>query len=196
VVAGLVITVLIQLPVPNAQGRTAVDRATTTAVQLHCPDQISSLNSPRPGTTTAFGAVALPTRRALGAVVLPNAADPNARYFAKQGLQVRAGASFELVVPPEWRGRLSFGWGLPAQRTTDVKVSGCRWMANANQRPPAGRWLGFAGGFWVRSPACVAVLVKAHHETRRVHIGIGAACPGESPPRVLPTQKALAKPSA
>jgi hypothetical protein len=185
VVVGLAVTVLTQLPTPDAQGRTAVDTATTTPVELHCSDQISSLNAPRSGTTTAFGAVALPTKRALGAVVLPNAADPSARYFAKQGLQVRAGASFELVVPPEWRGRVSFGWGLPAQRTTALKVSGCQWMANLNQSPPAGRWLGFAGGFWVRAPACVAVLVEARHQTRRVHIGIGAPCPGESPPRVL-----------
>jgi hypothetical protein len=165
-------------------GLAAVQGATSTSF-LSCQDQINSLSAPPPRTTTMLGRVALTTRYALGAVFLPNQPDPNARYWAKQGLDIRAGASFELVVPPEWRGRLSFGWGLPARRTTDLLVSGCHWMASLEQSSPVRQWLGFAGGFWVRDPACVSVLVKAQHETRRVHIGIGAPCPGQSPPRVF-----------
>jgi len=126
--------------------------------------------------------VALPIRDALGAVLLPDEPDPNARYWAKAGLDIRAGGSFELVVSPEWRGRLSFGWGNPAQPTTHLQVSGCRWMRSPSQSSPARAWLGFAGGYRVRSPACIAVLVRAGHQTRRVHIGVGAPCPGQRPP--------------
>jgi uncharacterized RDD family membrane protein YckC len=108
----------------------------------------------------------------------------NARYWAKTGLDIKAGASFELVVPPEWRGRLSIAWGNGAPRTTRLQVAACRWMASPSQSSPARAWLGFAGGYWVRNPACVSLLVRAGHQTRRVHIGIGAACPGQSPPLV------------
>lgn len=149
---------------------------------LPCRDQINASSAPAPPRTTTLGRVALPTRFALGAVRFPNEPDPNARYWAKDGLQIRAGASFELVVAPEWRGRLSLGWGNPAPRTTRLTVAGCRWMASPSQSSPAGAWLGFAGGYWVRNPACVALLVRADHQTRRVHIGIGVACPGQHPP--------------
>jgi hypothetical protein len=157
--------------------------ATSTAV-LPCQDQIDSSTAPAP-QLTALGQVALPTRSALGAVLLPNEPDPNARYWAKTGLDIKAGASFELVVPPEWRGRLSFGWG-GVRQITQLDVSGCPWMPSPSQSSPAGEWLGFAGGYWVRHPACVSVLVRAGHRTRRVHIGIGATCPGQSPPPHAP----------
>jgi hypothetical protein len=191
--AVLAVIALAQLSSPGAVGLAASQGATPTAL-LPCQDQIDSSTAPLPQYTTTLGQVVLPTRYALSAEPLPSETDPNARYWAKQGLDIRAGASFELVVPPEWQGRLSFGWGSPAHRTTHLKVLGCHWMPSPSQTSRAREWLGFAGGFWVRHPACVSVLVKARHETRRVHIGIGAPCPGQSPPpqarTVTPTSSA------
>jgi hypothetical protein len=177
---------LVTLSSPSAAGFAAPLGAAPTA-SLPCPDQIDSSTAPSPQLTTTLGRVALPTHYALGAVLLPNEPDPNARYWAKQGLDIRAGGSFELVVPPEWQGRLSFGWGNPGQWTTRLKVSGCRWTPSPSQSSPSRAWLGFAGGYRVRSPACVAVLVRAGHQTRRVHIGVGAPCPGQRPPPSPPS---------
>jgi hypothetical protein len=151
-------------------------------VTLPCSDQIGASSGAEPSRTTVLGTVALTTRAALGAGPAGNGSDPTARYFAKDGLQFRAGSSFDLVVAPEWRGRLSLGWGNPAQRTTHLKVAGCRWMMSPSQSSPPGAWLGFAGGYWVPRPACVTVLVRVGHRQRRVRIGLGAACPGEQPP--------------
>ena len=68
-------------------------------------------------------------------------------------------------------------------RATRLTVAACRWMLTPTQSSPAQAWLGFAGGYWVRSPACVPVLVRAGGQTRQVHIGIGAPCPGPRPRR-------------
>jgi hypothetical protein len=180
--AVLAVVALAYLFSPGGVALGAPVGATSTTV-LPCRDQIDSSTAPAPELTT-FGPVALPIRFALGAVLLPNEPDPNARYWAKTGLDIKAGASFELVVPPEWRGRLSVGWGNGAPRTTRLQVAACRWMPSPSQSSPARAWLGFAGGYWVRNPACVSLLVRTAHRTRRVHIGVGAACPGQSPPLV------------
>jgi len=157
----------------------------TGVAALPCDDQIDSQATPRlSGFTTVLGDVALPTRHALGAVRLADA-DPSARYWAKQGILVKAGASFEMVVPAQWLGRLSFGWGSPATRTNHLIVSGCQWAAGSTQQGRREPWLAFAGGYWVRDPACVSLIVKAGSRLQRVRVGVGAACPGQSPPRIV-----------
>ncbi|HSO95799.1 MAG TPA: hypothetical protein VLV81_07130 [Acidimicrobiia bacterium] len=162
---------------------TAPPGAAATAT-LRCSDQIGASSGPAASRTTVSGTVALTTRAALGAGPGGDASDPNARFFAKDGLQFRTGASFDLRVPPEWRGRVSLGWGNPAPRTTHLRVAGCAWTPSPSQSSPRGTWLAFAGGYWVRQPACVSVLVTVGHRTRRVHIGIGVACPGQIAPPV------------
>jgi hypothetical protein len=152
---------------------------------LPCGEQIDSQATPRlSGFGTVLGDVALPTRKALGAVRLA-AAEPDARYWAKQGIVVRAGASFEMIVPPQLLGRLSFGWGSPAIRTTHLIVSSCQWTAGPTQQGRRAPWLAFAGGYWVRDPACVSIVVKAGPRAQRVQVGVGAPCRGESAPRIV-----------
>jgi hypothetical protein len=156
-----------------------------SVVSLPCGDQIDSQATPRlSGFATVLGDVALPTGKALGAVRLADT-DPSARYWAKQGIVVKAGAAFEMIVPPQWLGRLSFGWGSPATRTTHLIVSDCQWTAGPAQQGRRAPWLAFAGGYWVRDPACVSLVVKAGARTQRVRVGVGAACPGQSPPRIV-----------
>jgi hypothetical protein len=143
---------------------------------LACRDAIFSKASPTADLSVVSGQVALPTRRALQANTTGEAT-PSSRLFAKVGLYVAASASFELTVPDGWFGRLTFGWGSPGTRTQDLTVSGCNSTGSANS------WLVFAGGFWVGEPACVPLLVKtAGAPDVTVHIGVGAACPGQAPP--------------
>lgn len=143
---------------------------------LACQDAIFSKAQPSADLTVVSGQVALPTRKALQANASGEAA-PSSRLFAKVGLFVASGASFELIVPDGWVGPIAIGWGSPGTRTTHLKVSGCSATGSADA------WLVFAGGFWVGEPACVSLLVRAAgNQDVTVHIGVGAACPGQAPP--------------
>ena len=132
------------------------------------------------GYAAVLGRVALPTGRALGAERQPDSTAPATTYWAKQGLVVRSGARLKVVVPRAWRGRLAIGWGSPARPTQRLVVPGCE-----GGTAPGG-WLAYAGGFWVKAPACVPLIVEAGHHRQRVHVGVGAACPGQDPPPQAP----------
>lgn len=161
-------------PTPSAAA--PITSATSSALLL-CRDIIGSANVPDPKLTVAFDQVALPTRGVVQASWFPAEPDPSARWFAKVGLYVARRSSFELIVPPEWIGRLSIGWGSPAERTTHLYVTGC----SASQAETA--WVVFAGGFWVGEPACVPLIVRAGDREQLLDIGVGAACPGQAAPR-------------
>jgi hypothetical protein len=146
------------------------------ATRLACTDSIASRAKPPADQSTLFGQVALPTGAALQAN-RSGELDPSGRLFAKTGLYVASGASLSLIVPAEWIGRLTIGWGSPAQRTNHLYVQGCK--ASESQMP----WLVFAGGFWVGEPSCVSLLVSsAAAQEQKVQIGVGAACPGQAAP--------------
>ena len=142
---------------------------------LSCRDVVGSQDTPGPGFSVAFNRVALPTAKTLGGVRL-HAGPQGGKFWAKQGLLITAGAAFELIVPTAWVARLSIGWGNPAGPSSQVDVSGCQATT------PGTRWLAFAGGFWVSQPACVPLIVRIANRQRLVHIGVGAACSGQSPP--------------
>jgi hypothetical protein len=125
--------------------------------------------------SVVFNQVALPTVHPLQAN-RSNEQDPSARLFAEYGLLVASGTAFDLIVPAEWVGRLTIVWGSTPIRATRLQVSGC--VAKATEK----RWLVFAGGYWVGAPACVPLLVRAGSCEQLVHIGVGAACPGQAPP--------------
>jgi hypothetical protein len=125
-----------------------------------------------------LGRVALPTKTALGAVRLSDSTAAATAYWSKQGLVIRWDAQVDLIVPRAWRGRMAIGWGSPATPTQHLVISGC----TVGSTP--GKWLAYAGGFWVSEPACVPLIVEADHRRQRVHIGVGAACPGQDPPPV------------
>lgn len=164
---------------PETAIPTALADTPDSAVRLRCRDVIGSTDDPSPGHAVVFGRVALPTRIALQAS--PSGEDDsNARLFAKDGLLIKPRASFELIVPDAWRDRLTLGWS-GAERTAHLKVQGCD-----PNRSPRTTWLAYAGGYWVRDPACVSVIVKAAHKSRRVRIGVGAPCPGQDPPPPAP----------
>jgi hypothetical protein len=150
---------------------------------LACQGAIASEAEPPAYQTVLLNQVGLP-RTALQASP-SGEADPSARLFAKAGLDVASGASFELSVPDEWVGRLTIGWGGPATRTSNFYVSGC------NATAPQERWLVFPGGFWVGEPACAPLLVRSGAQEQVVQIGIGTACPGQAapPPGTRPARR-------
>lgn len=105
--------------------------------------------------------------------------DPAVRLFAKAGLFVRTGTTFELVVPDEAKDMVSIGWDgngviYPSRRVT---VS-----CPASTSPSGWTWLVYPGGFWVPRPACIPLVVRANGKEQRVPVGIGTPCPGQLPP--------------
>ncbi len=143
-------------------------------VMLKCQDSIHSQPSPNADQITLFNDVALP-KNALQAN-RSGEPDPSARLFAKNGLEIAAGSTFMLSVPDDWMGRFSIGWGSPAIRTMHLYVPACHEVISGN------RWLVFAGGFWVGEPSCVPLGVSVGSQQETVHVGVGAACPGQAPP--------------
>ena len=126
-----------------------------------------------------LGVVALPASPAYPALGTALTGDRNGptRLFAKTGLLIKAGATFELDVPSGFSHRLSIGWGgAPSTPSHRLIVSHCT-------NPGGDRWLAYAGGYWVEHPACVPLVVKTGSTQQQVHIGVGAACPGQRPPQ-------------
>jgi hypothetical protein len=122
-----------------------------------------------------LGAVALPTARALQTARTGLTSD--ARLWAKDGLFVSTDAAVELRVPDEWRGKLSFIWGQPADRHLErIRIPACATTRGAST------WLAFTGGYFVADPACVAIIVTVGQAQQRVQIGVGAPCAGQDPP--------------
>jgi hypothetical protein len=168
----------------HRQSETSSDTATTSAHGasvrvLPCQEFIGT-GPPVSGMHVVLGIVALPaspwTRRALQ-TARSGLRDPRARLFAKEGLVIRAGARFRLIVAPRMRDRLSISWGNAGEghRGSTIAVDGC-------SGPRGAKWLAYAGGYFVRDPMCAPLIVAANRQRQRVQIGIGKACEGQRPP--------------
>ena len=131
---------------------------------------------PPAGYSVVLGVVALPTGTALQTVA-SGEADPRYRLFAKDGLFLRVESTFDLVVPAEWRDRLGIGWGSPGSPASHVRIPACK-----RTEFQTAAWVVYPGGFWVRDPACVTLVVQRGSQKRQVRIGVGAPCQGQSPP--------------
>lgn len=126
-----------------------------------------------------LGVVALPTSPTAPALGTARLGVPGVpRLFAKSGLLVRAGASFELSSAPGSPKSLSFSWN-PHQDTPSptrsLVVRRCRSTATS-------KWLAFIGGYYIDQAACVSLIVRTSTAQRRVRIGLGAPCAGQHPP--------------
>ena len=132
-----------------------------TAPAIDCAHVVGGVEAPDGG------------RVVLDAVVLPTArlqAEPGERgwLFAKTGLLVRAGVQVELAVDPSAAGDATIGWGSPGPEGTAVQVPGC---AGAHA------WIAFAGGYTVREPMCLPLIVRANGREERASVRVGANCP-------------------
>lgn len=166
-------------PSPAASSSTSAPAAGIGAV-LPCTQNIGT-DAPAAPMETVLGVVALPASPRYGALQTSRSGgDGPERLFAKTGLIVRAGRSFDLVVPDGTT--LGIAWGsAPAKPSRRLHVPAC---------PSAGGdgWLAYAGGYWTDRPACVTVVVVAGDRQRRVRIGLGTPCPGQRPPE-QPTER-------
>jgi hypothetical protein len=99
------------------------------------------------------------------------------KFFLKAGLLARRNGTplgpspgavepVEISIPPAWRDRAAIGWG-DAGVSSTVRVGGCR-----STTP----WIVFTGGYYVRSPACVPVIVRVGARSRRIRVAVGRAC--------------------
>jgi hypothetical protein len=167
-----------------ASGRSSIQpngAATSSAAPaggsaLACGNYIDANASAAP-LQVVLGVVALPASPrypALG-TSLSGEGDQALRLFAKTGLVIKPGTTFELIVPAPFAHRLSIGWGLPGMPSHRVVVNSCP--------NPGGKWLAYAGGYWIDHPACVPIIVRAGGKQQTVHIGIGTPCPGQQPPQ-------------
>ncbi len=141
---------------------------------LPCADQIGT-DAPPASFETVLGVVALPASPRYGALQTSRSGSAGSqRLFAKTGLVIKAGTTFDLVVPDGTS--LGIGWGSgPTTPSRRLHISAC---------PSAGGdgWLAYAGGYWTNRPACVPLIVAAGGRQQQVRIGLGTPCPGQRPP--------------
>jgi hypothetical protein len=138
------------------------------ATALACRDAVQLLAAPPAGWTVINGAVALPAERTLRGATSGDR-NPNRALFAKTGLVVRAGTAFDVVAAAPDDGPVEFAWGSPGTPTAHLHTDGCT-------APAATPWLAFAGGFYVPSYRCAAVVVATPGGQRAATIGIGTPC--------------------
>jgi hypothetical protein len=186
--AWLVIAALV-LPITACSPSTSTVSPTPSdaVAVLHCEDVIASAAAPPSDASVILDGVALPTGRALQANG-SGGSDPHAKLFAKDGLFIRRGAALDLIVPKELLGRLAVIWGSLGKPTTQLRVPGCRpsqRMPSSSRWDLSDDWLVYPGGYFVTQAACVSLLVRAGQKEQTVRIGVGASCPGQSPPPSL-----------
>ena len=133
-------------------------------------------DNPPEDLTIYFDSVALPTSDRYPTALQTGAQgefahDRAGRLFAKYGLYFKPGHSFEVIVPDEFRDRLSIGW---AVRSWRVVVGECAGYPS--------EWLALVGGYWVAAPLCAELIVRSAGGEQRVKVGLGAPCPGQAPP--------------
>jgi hypothetical protein len=94
-------------------------------------------------------------------------------YYAKAGLEVHAQRpAFDVLVPAAWRDRLGLGWGENHQPTfaSVIHVPRCAAVLGNG-------WVWWAGGYFLRKPACVPVIVRSHTQSIKIWLAIGRSCP-------------------
>jgi len=93
-------------------------------------------------------------------------------YWRKAGLLVRAGTKrVSVTVPEAWRNRLAITWG-DSGTVAALRIEPCN-------RPP-NKWNVYTGGFYLRAPACVPLIVRVGARSTTVRFGLGTRCPVKS----------------
>lgn len=136
-----------------------------------CDSIIAASTRPWPDRRVLFGRVVLPRENQLlqGHAASENRPLP---YFAKQGVQVRAGrTTISLIVPRRWRTRLAVGWGENGgpQQASQVRLAGCNLEVGR-------QWLSYPGGYFLRRPACAPLLVRVGTRSARIRLSLGRPC--------------------
>lgn len=151
-------TVPAPAPAPSTPGP-AVSPSSDT---VDCGHVVGGEEAPSDGARVVLGVVSLPSR-----VLEPQDAGDPGWLFAKQGLLVRAGIAVELTVDPSVAGQATIGWGSPGPQGTTIRVPACQG---------AHPWLAFAGGYTVREPLCLSLIVRANGREERASVSVGIHC--------------------
>jgi hypothetical protein len=150
-------------PAPAASSRSPSTAAATTAgPAVSCAHDLGTDAPDGGGYRLVLDAVAVPTGK-----LVPQDSDEPGWLFAKSGLVVRAGTLVDVAVAPDAVTGVRVGWGSPGPEGTAIHVPAC---------PSGSGWLAFAGGYSVRTPACVPLIVRAHGQRERVAVSVGVAC--------------------
>ena len=171
-------SVTTQRPTGPTTPTTSAPAPATTASTLDCGDYIATVAPAAIAPLqVVLGVVALPTSPHNPALqtALTGEAGPY-RLFAKTGLLIKPGATFQLLVPTEDADRVGIGWGNgPITPSNSLSAANCG-------DPGDTQWLAYPGGYWIDHPACVPLIVTAGGTQQQVHIGLGTNCPGQTPP--------------
>lgn len=140
----------------------------STSEILDC-GHLTGTDAPANDLETVMDVAALPADGTAGTLQAnpTGPEDSPIRFFAKRGLVVRAGTSFDLVVPPDERERLAISWG-----NADVPT----WQLHVSCPHPSATWLSFPGGYFLPEPGCVSLVVRTADDEERVRVGAGAPC--------------------
>ncbi|MBG0564611.1 hypothetical protein [Actinoplanes aureus] len=148
---------------PDGPGPAAAVSPSPDQWTVSCAHDIGGTAPDPTSYRVVLDAVALPS-----AVLEPHESGEPGWLFAKHGLLVRAGTEVAISVPPEWAAAARIGWGSPGPEGTRILVPACRGGRSG--------WLAFAGGYTVRKPACLPLLVRVDEREERTAVSVGVAC--------------------
>ena len=153
-------------PRPAPSGATSKPAATPATVgsgpAVSCAHDIGGTPPDADAYELVLDAVALPA----GTLDPQQSGEPG-WLFAKQGLVVRAGIAVEITIAPPAGTRARIGWGSPGPEGTTLQVPAC---------PSGSGWLAFAGGYTVRDPMCVPLIIRTSGQQQRADVRVGAGC--------------------
>jgi hypothetical protein len=134
---------------------------------IPCGEIIKTTRFPYPGRRLVLGAASVPSAYLVRSY--PTLETPW-RYFAKQGMVVKSGASVTIAVPPAWRTRVAISWGNNVHRVFHtIRIAACSRLPK--------RGYAYAGGFFLRRPsACVPLAFVVGDRRQTVWFGIGRRC--------------------
>lgn len=148
---------------PRTPAATAPVITTEGPAALRCDDTIDAVDQLPSTYSELLGFVALAVPRDGKGNHIDKRGERS--FFAKTGLLVRAGTTFDLVAPPG--SSLRFEWGHEHNRTNALHIENC---------PGTKSWVVFAGGFWVEAPGCYDIIVRSDGREHRVSLPLGADC--------------------
>ena len=154
--------------------------AERTQHTINCDHIIGTTAEVNPNRTIVGDVVAFTTTRTLqlGSRDL----DFVQYFFSKDGLVVRVGSAFEILIPEGSANRIRWGFRDETGPVQRVIVPACKAL---DLRDDLGRstdpWIAFSGGYWVEEANCVELIVRIpDQEDTIVHIGVGTPCDGVS----------------
>jgi hypothetical protein len=149
------------------------------SVEVECSSVDDWLEELPGAYTLVLGVVAVPgSENSPNALQVTEEDEDNGWQGTKSGLIIpNGGEGFTLSIPQEVRDRLFiWGWGTGVFKY-EIEIPGCERTESYIDD-----WLIFGGGFSIRDPECVPLIVSDGSSEERIMVGVGSPCPGQGPP--------------